>query len=130
MRWIDETAFACAASWSSSHAVAVYAGGIHFQHPIHIGDIVQVDARMIHTGPRSMHISVQVRSASPRTPNEAKLTTRGMSIFVDVADDGRAAPVAELHAQTAEDSRLDEHALDLASLRVVMPPIPADFSDR
>lgn len=30
MRWIDETAFACAASWSSDSAMAVYSGGIHF----------------------------------------------------------------------------------------------------
>jgi acyl-CoA hydrolase len=130
MRWIDETAFACAASWSSSRAVAVYAGGIHFHHPIHIGDIVQVDARLIHTGPRSMHISVQVRSANPCTPIDSKLTTRGMSIFVDVAGQGRAVRVTELGAKTAEDARLNGHALELAGLRVAMPPIPADFSDR
>ncbi|MEB0303692.1 acyl-CoA thioesterase, partial [Mucilaginibacter sp. 5C4] len=68
MRWIDEAAFACAASWSSESAVAVYSGGIHFYRPIRIGHIVEVDARLIHTGPSSMHISIRVRSGSPRTP--------------------------------------------------------------
>ncbi|MEB0015106.1 acyl-CoA thioesterase, partial [Glaciimonas sp. Cout2] len=42
MRWIDEAAFACAASWSSESAVAVYSGGIHFYRPIRIGHIVEV----------------------------------------------------------------------------------------
>ena len=73
MRWIDEAAYACAAAWvragdRESDAIAVYSGGIHFLAPVRIGDLVEVDARLIFTGPHSMHVSTRVSTADPRTP--------------------------------------------------------------
>ncbi|TFB67750.1 hypothetical protein E3O06_17115 [Cryobacterium glaciale] len=49
-------------------AIAVYSGGIHFYRQIQIGHIVEVDARLIHTGERSMRVRVQAYSGSTRTP--------------------------------------------------------------
>lgn len=126
MRWIDEAAFACAVGWSSEHAVAVYSGGIQFALPIGIGDLVEVEARLIHTGERSMHIAVHVRAGSPRRPRELALTTTCMTVFVDRGDDGRAQPVAALPLVSDEDRRLDQHALDLMKLRSKPAPIPGD----
>lgn len=128
MRWIDEAAFACAASWSSEAAVAVYSGGIHFYQPIHIGDLVEVDARLIHTGPRSMHINVHVRSGSPRTPKDLQITLQCMSIFVSIGEDGRAERVAPLPLLNAEDRRLDEHARSLSALRSKLAAIPVELA--
>ncbi|MBX9717630.1 MAG: acyl-CoA thioesterase [Microbacteriaceae bacterium] len=127
MRWIDEAAFACAAGWSSEHAVAVYSGGIQFSQPIGIGDLVEVDARLMHTGHRSMHVAVRVRAGSPRRPHDLALTTTCMTVFVDRAADGRAAPVAPLPLVSDEDRRLDEHARDLMELRRKPIPIPLEL---
>jgi 4-hydroxybenzoyl-CoA thioesterase len=124
LRWIDETAFACAASWSSETAVAVYSGGIHFFRPIRIGHIVEVDARLIHTGERSMHIAVHVRSGSPLTPGQLEVTTQCMSIFVDPGEDGRARPVRALELLSDEDRRLDAHAVELIRMRAELEKIP------
>ena len=123
MRWIDEAAFACAAGWSSDDAVAVYSGGIHFYRPISIGHIVEVDARLIHTGPRSMHISIHVRSGSTRTPDALELTTQCMSIFVDRGSDGRASGVRMLTLESDEDHRLAAHARALAAMRAELTGI-------
>ena len=76
MRWIDEAAYACAASWmrdgdAASEAVAVYSGGIHFFAPVRIGDLVEVDARLS-TPARTACTSA---SASP-PPIRARRTTR------------------------------------------------------
>lgn len=65
MRWIDEAAFACAAAWSSMRAVAVYAGGIQFHSPIHIGNVVEVRARLI-TPLRAACISPSWYDRAPR----------------------------------------------------------------
>ncbi|MBC7443722.1 MAG: acyl-CoA thioesterase [Ramlibacter sp.] len=130
MRWIDEAAFATAAAWSSESAVAVYSGGIHFYRPIHIGHIVEVDARLIHTGKRSMHISIRVRSGSPRTPHDLQLTTQCMSIFVAIGADGHADQVEPLTLITAEDKRLDEHARELMDLRAPLATMPVDHFRR
>jgi 4-hydroxybenzoyl-CoA thioesterase len=124
MRWIDEAAFATAAAWSSESAVAVYSGGIHFYRPIRIGHIVEVDARLIHTGPRSMHIAIHVRSGSPRHPEAFELTTRCMSVFVDVGPDGSARPIAPLPLETDEDRRLDAHADELIRMRGELEALP------
>ncbi|TFC32735.1 acyl-CoA thioesterase [Cryobacterium sp. TMT2-42-4] len=126
MRWIDEAAFATAAAWSSVAAVAVYSGGIHFYRPIHIGHIVEVDARLIHTGKHSMHVSIRVRSGSPRTPHDLHLTTQCMSIFVALGANGRAEPVEPLTLITPEDKRLDQHARDLMELRAPLVTMPVD----
>lgn len=131
MRWIDETAFTCAASWSSDSAVAVYSGGIHFYRPIQIGHLVELDARLIHTGDHSMHVSVRVRSADPATPRDMQLTTQCLSIFVEVDAHRRVKPVNQLIPVTPEDRRLDEHAIDLIALRneiAVIPPGLARFA--
>lgn len=130
MRWIDEAAFACAASWSSTSAVAVYSGGIHFYRPIHIGDIVEIRARLIHTSNRSMHIAVHVHSAHPRTPDELLLTTQCMSVFVDPSEDGHAQAVAPLNLRTEEDRALDAHAQDLLERRRRILRIPSELAWR
>jgi acyl-CoA hydrolase len=124
MRWIDETAYACAVGWSSENAVAVYSGGIQFARPIAIGDLVEVTARLIHTGERSMHMAVHVRAGSARRPSELELTTTCMSVFVDRGETGRALPVPALALDSDEDRRLDEHAVELARLRRRVPPMP------
>ncbi|MCS5734749.1 acyl-CoA thioesterase [Herbiconiux daphne] len=124
MRWIDETAYACAAGWTSEAAVAVYSGGIHFYRPIRIGHIVEVDARLIHTGPRSLHIAIHVRSGSPRSPRSLELTTQCMSVFVDLGPDGAARAVPPLPLVSDEDRRLDAHAEELIRMRSELEALP------
>lgn len=125
MRWIDETAYACAAGWASESVVAVYSGGINFFRPIPIGNIVEVAARLIHTTERSMHISVAVRSCNPVTPSEASLTTQCISVFVEKGTSGRAQSVRALPLITAEDVALDTYARELIDLRGRMSTIPS-----
>lgn len=124
MRWIDDTAFACAAGWSSENAVAVYSGGIQFARPIGIGDLVEVEARLIHTGERSMHFSMHVRAGPPTRPDSLGLTTTCMTVFVDRGPAGRAEPVEPLPLRSEEDRRLGQHAHELVELRRRAAPMP------
>ncbi|APF40795.1 acyl-CoA thioesterase [Neomicrococcus aestuarii] len=123
MRWIDEVGRTCAEQWAQADAVAVYTGGIHFLNPVHIGDIVEAEARMIHTGPHSMHIVVHVRAKDPRGGEDAQWrpTTRCMTVFVTRDESGHAANVPQLELVTDEDRRLNEHALDLVRRRAALP---------
>lgn len=122
LRWIDEVARACAMGWCKKEAVAVYSGGIHFLNPIHIGDVVELRARMIHTGPHSMHIAVRVRARDPRDEHWRD-TTKCMSIFVTRDETGHAAPVPQLVPTSEEDFLLDAHAVDLVRRRALLPPL-------
>ena len=122
MRWIDETAHACAMRWSAGDTVAVYSGGIHFFRPLSIGDIVEITARLIHTTEHSMHIAVHVRSGDPRS-DELHLATQCMTVFVAVGDDGRTRAIDQLELRSDEDVRLRDHAVELIALRAAMPPV-------
>lgn len=125
MRWIDETAYACAAGWAAEPVVAVYSGGINFFRPIPIGNVVEVAARLIHTTDRSMHISVAVRSWHPAAPHELSLTTQCISVFVAKGADERAEPIRPLPLISAEDVTLDAYARELIELRGRMSTIPS-----
>jgi 4-hydroxybenzoyl-CoA thioesterase len=124
MRWIDEAAGTCAALLSPQGARARYSGGIHFHHPIRIGQVVEVDARAILVTGQDIHISVMVRSAPPQHPEQLSLTTRCMMIFT--ADEDAPAPQA-IPERTAEDRRLASHAREIISMRSELTKISDDL---
>lgn len=120
MRWIDEAAHVLATNWTgSSRNVAIYTGGIRFYRPLHVGEVVEVEARLVHTGNRSMHMSIHVRSADPRSM-DFHVTTHCLVVFVALDEDGRAIPCPAWEPQTDEDRSLDRHAVELIELRAAV----------
>ncbi|MDH2444829.1 acyl-CoA thioesterase [Amnibacterium sp. CER49] len=122
MRWIDEAAQACAASWTKRRTVGVYAGGIQFDRPIPVGSLVEVESRVIHTSEHSVHVASHVRAADPMIGEYARIGGC-ISVFVVPGDDGRAEPVEPLPLVTDEDVRLDRHARDLIAMRAELDAI-------
>lgn len=119
MRWIDDAAWACAVGWSGRDARPVFSGGIRFYRPIPIGHLVELRARLLHTGTTSMHLAVHVRSADPKV-GEYVLTTHCLTVFVAL-DDGRPVPTTPWTPVSAEDRRLDAHAVELIGMRRPRP---------
>lgn len=118
MQWIDEAANLVAESWHHGPAITVFAGGVRFYRPIQIGHLVEVDARLIHTGHSSMHISVHVRSGDPREGGELQLTTHCLMVLVALDPEG----THKLHVRSwnpvlPEDVALQEHAKKLIDIR-------------
>ena len=122
MRWIDEAAYVCAAGWSGRSSIAAYSGGIRFYRPIMIGHVVEVQARLLHTGSSSMHVSVHVRSGDPKS-TDMQLTTHCLTIFVALDGKSRPTPVRRWEPATEEDLRLDSHAQHLMQLRSRLAPV-------
>lgn len=116
MKWIDQAGYTCAVNWSSQYCVTVYVGGIRFINPIHIGDIVEVQARIIYTGRSSMHIAVDIKAINPKTKVETK-TTHCVIVFAAVDDHGKTIPVPAWVPLTEEDKQLQAYAIKLSELR-------------
>jgi 4-hydroxybenzoyl-CoA thioesterase len=116
MRWIDDAAFVCASGWARGPAAVVYVGGFRFYRPLLVGHVVEVEARLLHTGRSSMQVSVHVRSGAP-TEQERRLTTHCALVYVALDGDGRPTPVPAWEPATDEDVALDRHARDLIALR-------------
>ena len=119
MRWIDDAAFVCATGWAQGPTAVVYVGGFRFYRPLLIGDLVEVEARLLHTGRSSMHVSVHVRSGDPKS-QERRLTTHCALVQVALGPDGRSIPVRPWTPVSDEDRALDAHARHLVELRTAV----------
>jgi acyl-CoA hydrolase len=116
MKWIDQAGYACAVGWSGYYCVTVYIGGIRFYKPIFIGQVVEVSATIVHTGSSSMHIAVDVSATDPKT-GACKRTTRCLVVFVAVDAGGDSVAVAPWVAQTDDDKRFEQYAIQMSALR-------------
>ena len=116
MKWIDQAGYACAANWSGSYCVTVYVGGIRFIKSIRVGDLIQLEAKVIYTGNSSMHILVCVRSKDIKS-GKYEMTTRCIIIFVATGEDGSPIPVKSWQPETDIDKKLETFAKKMMKAR-------------
>jgi acyl-CoA hydrolase len=107
---------ACSAGWSSRYCVTVYAGGIRFVSPIHVGNLVEVSAKIIYTGKSSMHIAIEVNACDPKSLNR-RLTTHCIVIMVAVDESGQPVQVPTWIPKTDEDKEQHATAIKLMEMR-------------
>lgn len=116
MKWIDQTAYACASSWSEGYCVTVYVGGIRFYKPIQIGDLVKIMARVIYTGTSSIHIAVDVYSRK-MTDQKFIKTTHCVIVFVAVDENGNPKKTRQWIPDTEREKHMEQYAIRLMQLR-------------
>jgi acyl-CoA hydrolase len=116
MKWIDQAAYACAVQWSESYCVTVYVGGIRFYHPVNIGHLVRMEARIIYTGKTSMHIAVNAFSKQVGRDKFVK-NTHCVIVFVAVDDAGKPKEVPSFVPKTETEIAMRDYALKLMELR-------------
>jgi 4-hydroxybenzoyl-CoA thioesterase len=121
MRWIDETAYVCGSDWAGAEVITSYIAGIRFYRPIFVGDIIEVTSRIIHTGPRSIHISVHVTSADT-VGGRPCVVAQGLIVVVSLDQRGAASSVPQWEPASDEDHRLDQHARYMIELRQFIEP--------
>ena len=116
MKWMDQTAYACAVAWAQTYCVTVYVGGIKFYKPIKIGDLVKIDARILYTGGTSIHVGLDVFSKGMFHDDFHK-TTHCIMVFVSVDSDGKSIPVKKWIPETEQQKQLEQYAMKLMTLR-------------
>ena len=92
MKWIDQAGYTCAAGWTGEYCVTLYVGGLHFIRPIHVGDIVELRALVIHTGCTSLHVAIDIYARDPKVPEPTR-TGHCVVVFVSLDENGRPQPV-------------------------------------
>jgi acyl-CoA hydrolase len=121
MRWIDEAASVCGDDWTGAHVITSYIAGIRFYRPINRGHVIEVTARIIHTGPRSIHSGVHVTTTDSHG-GQPQLAAHGLAVVVSLDEHGNARPVPRWEPDSDEDHRLDQHARLLIELRQFFEP--------
>lgn len=121
LRWMDEAAAVCGANWIGAHVISSYIVGIRCYRPITTGQLTEITARIIHTGPRSIHTGIYVFGTDPDS-GETWLAAAGLVVMVSLDERGDARPVPTWEPDSDEDRRLDRHAKQLIELRQFNEP--------
>lgn len=94
---MDKAAAMAATRHAGGTVVTARMDAIDFHVPVHVGDALVLEARVVRVGRTSMTIQVQVYREVLRSGKQ-ELATSGTFIFVCVDQDGRPVPVPALPA--------------------------------
>jgi acyl-CoA hydrolase len=104
MHWID-IAGAMAASRHSNRVVATVAlDSLDFRHPIHMGEMVKLQAKLTWAGTTSMEVLVKVYAENLKTGNII-LTNKAYITYVALDDTGKPVRVPPLYPETDEEKK-------------------------
>lgn len=128
MKWMDEAAYACAAGFTGRYCVTVSVSGIRFVAPIHIGEMVEIGARVLLTGRTSLTIGLEVRATDVRT-EVRRLATRCLMTFVAVDEQGEPVTVPDLPMLTDADRRWAEYAQAVRRANIELDKVLPESGD-
>jgi acyl-CoA hydrolase len=95
MAWVDLCAAMCAQRHSGRLAVTAFVGNLRFERPVRVGEVVNLDARIVATFRTSMEIEVVVTGEDSRT-GRTWPCVHALTVFVAIDDQGQPAPVPPL----------------------------------
>ncbi len=104
MHWID-IAGAMAASRHSNRIVATVAvDSLDFTHPVRVGELVMLKAKVTWTGNTSMEVTVNVYTENVKTSQTVQ-TNKAYMTFVALDDEGNPTPVPRLVPESEEEKQ-------------------------
>lgn len=105
MRQVDETAYVCAARHAGRHAITASIDRVDFKSPIHVGDLVRLNASVQWVGRTSMLIGVKVE-AEDLLSGEVRHTNSCLLTFVAIDETFTPVPVPALIRETPQEEDL------------------------
>ncbi len=116
MKWLDQAGYACATGWSSRYCVTAFVGEINFYKPVPVGDLIEVNAKVIRTGRTSMHIAVDMHSCNPKQCDLSK-AIHCIMVFVAVDENGKPVEIPKWIPENEDDIRSEKYALRIMEMR-------------
>jgi acyl-CoA hydrolase len=107
MKLVDEAGALASTRHAAHRTVTVAIDQMVFRHPIHIGDLVLLNAEVTYAGRTSMEVEVDVIAENPITGEQIH-TNAAYLVYVAIDDQDRPTPVPSLLAETPEEqARMD-----------------------
>jgi len=98
---VDNIAYVCAARYSGRPAVTASVDRVDFHEPIHVGELLQLVARIVYVGRSSMEVEIMVYAED--IPTGRSRLTNSCHFTIVALKDGRPTPVPRLVCRTRED---------------------------
>lgn len=119
MHWMDIVSAICAQKHSNSTVVTASVDNISFKHPIRLGNVVTLKAKVTRAFTSSMEVRIEVEAED--MPSGIKTDSNSAYFtFVAVDQSGNPIPVPEIEPQTAEETSLFDGALRRRQLRLIL----------
>lgn len=130
MHWMDIVSAISAQKHSNRIVVTASADNISFRHPIELGDVVTLEAKVTRAFSSSMEVYVEVFAENIPSGTKSK-SHSAFFTFVAVDQGGRPIDVPELVPETDEEKELYAGALRRRQLRLVLAKRmnPADATE-
>ena len=109
MKLMDEAGGLCATRHARRPTVTVAVDSLTFLSPVHVGDLVIMEARPTYTGRTSMEVEVHVEAENILT-GERTYTNSAYIIYVALDEHNRPAEVPPLILETDEERERFERA--------------------
>lgn len=102
MKLMDDAGAAAAIRHAQRPVVTVAVDQVTFREPIHVGDLVTLEAILTYTGRSSMEVQINVTAQNLIT-SEKTHTNTAYFVYVALDDAGRPAPVPPLQLDSDDD---------------------------
>lgn len=104
MHWMDIASAVCAQTHSEKIAVTVSIDKVYFKHPVHLGDMLTIKAKITRVFKTSMEIYVEVWARKVKT-SKVFLTNHAYFTFVAIDDNAKPIPIPPIKAVTPEEKK-------------------------
>ena len=119
MHWMDIVSAIAGQKHSNSTVVTASVDNISFKHPIRLGNVVTLRARVTRSFSSSMEIRIDVEAED--VPAAHKIESNAAYFtFVAIDKEGKPVDVPELVPETEEEMELYEGALRRRQLRLIL----------
>jgi acyl-CoA hydrolase len=119
MHWMDIVSAIAGQKHSNRTVVTASVDNISFKHPIRLGNVVTLRAKVTRAFNTSMEIKIEVEAED--VPNEHKFESNAAYFtFVALDQDGQPTPVPEIEPQTEEEKLEYDGALRRRQLRLIL----------
>jgi len=105
MQWIDIAAAVSAGRHASGSVVTAAMDRLHFLSPVHVGEVVTLQAQVNFAARTSMEVGVRVFAEGSRPGYGRRQATRAYLTFVAIDDEGRPREIPPLELRTEDDRR-------------------------
>ncbi|MBI5020256.1 MAG: acyl-CoA thioesterase [Ignavibacteriales bacterium] len=110
MEWIDIAAAIAAQRHSNRVCVTAALDNLVFHHPIHLGEVVTLQASVNRVFSTSMEVGVKVIAENQLT-SDRRITNTAYLTFVAVDDHGKSVKVSPINPQTVDERKRYKEAL-------------------
>jgi acyl-CoA hydrolase len=119
LRMVDEAAFVTATKHARKNVVMASMDHIVFKHPVNIGDILNVKARLCYVGRSSMDVEVRIETERLKEGEVLKIGSAHLTM-VALDEQGRPSEVPGIILRTKADKLKSRQALMRRKKRLSM----------